>query len=106
LPEKPALDEVTHREVWKAWQQGLSTRITLAENLPPLRMMLIWDNLQGHYTPELALWLFAHGVIPLYTPLGGSWLNMASPSNALLSADPWQGKVQNPPNKSVSGWKR
>ena len=22
-------------------------------------------------------WLFQHGVMPLYTPLGGSWLNMA-----------------------------
>jgi hypothetical protein len=77
LPEKPALDEVTNREAWKVWQQGLSTPITLAEQLPLLRMLLIWDNLQGHYTPELVLWLFAHGVMPLFTPLGGSWLNMA-----------------------------
>jgi len=23
------------------------------------------------------LWLCAHGVMPLYTPVGGSWLNMA-----------------------------
>ena len=22
-------------------------------------------------------WLFQHGVLPLYTPLSGSWLNMA-----------------------------
>jgi hypothetical protein len=22
-------------------------------------------------------WLFQHGVMPLYTPLSGSWLNMA-----------------------------
>jgi hypothetical protein len=77
LPEKLVLNEDTNREIWKAWQQGLSTRITLAEKLPPLRMLLIWDNLQGHYTPELVLWLFAHGVMPLFTPLGGSWLNMA-----------------------------
>ena len=25
------------------------------------------DNLKGHYTPELVLWLFAHGVMVLYT---------------------------------------
>ena len=55
LPEKPILDEETNRQAWKAWQQGLSKRITLAEKLPPLRMLLIWDNLQGHYTPELVL---------------------------------------------------
>jgi hypothetical protein len=24
----------------------------------------------------LVVWLFEHGVMPLYTPLGGSWLNM------------------------------
>jgi hypothetical protein len=84
LPEKPALDEVTNREAWKAWQQGLSTPITLADQLPPLRMLLIWDNLQGHYTPELVLWLFAHGVMPLFTPLGGSWLNMAESIQRIL----------------------
>lgn len=77
LPEKPLLEEATNRQMWTAWQTGLSKRITLSEKLPPLRMLLIWDNLQGHYTPEMVLWLFAHGVMPLYTPLGGSWLNMA-----------------------------
>ncbi len=77
LPEKPILDEDTNRQAWQTWQRGLSMRITLPEKLPPLRMLLIWDNLQGHYTPELVLWLFAHAVMLLYTPLGGSWLNMA-----------------------------
>ncbi len=77
LPEKPILDEDTNRQVWQTWQRALSMRITLPEKLPPLQMLLIWDNLQGHYTPELVLWLFAHGVMLLYTPLGGSWLNMA-----------------------------
>jgi hypothetical protein len=38
---------------------------------------LVWDNLAGHKTPELVCWLCAHGVMPLYTPLGGSWLNLA-----------------------------
>src|SRR5205085_3877374 len=33
--------------------------------LPPLRLILIWDNLAGHYTPELVIWLFAHGILPL-----------------------------------------
>src|SRR5262249_48626018 len=30
------------------------------------------------------LWLFAHGVMPLYTPLGGSWLNMAESIQRIL----------------------
>ncbi len=84
LPEKPLLDEETNRQLWTAWQAGLSKRITLSEKLPPLRMLLIWDNLQGHYTPEIVIWLFEHGVMPLYTPLGGSWLNMAESIQRIL----------------------
>jgi len=84
LPEKPILDEESNRQVWKAWQRGLSVRITLPQTLPPLRMLLIWDNLIGHKTPELVLWLFAHGVMLLYTPLGGSWLNMAESIQRIL----------------------
>ncbi len=61
--------------LWKSWQ--LSVRITLSEELPHLRMLLVLDNLAGHKTPEMVLWMFEHGVMPLYTPLGGSWLNMA-----------------------------
>lgn len=45
--------------------------------LPPLRVILIWDNLSGHTSYRLVEWLYAHGILPLYTPLGGSWLNMA-----------------------------
>jgi hypothetical protein len=84
LPEKPLLDEETDRQLWKEWQSGLSRQITLSEKLPPLRMLLIWDNLQGHHTPEMILWLFAHGVMPLFTPLGGSWLNMAESIQRIL----------------------
>ncbi|HVB25213.1 MAG TPA: transposase [Ktedonobacteraceae bacterium] len=44
---------------------------------PPLRIILVLDNLAGHRSYELIEWFFAHGVMPLYTPIGGSWLNMA-----------------------------
>ncbi len=47
------------------------------EGLPPLRVLLVWDNLAGHLSHELFPWLFGNGIMPLYTPLGGSWLNMA-----------------------------
>jgi hypothetical protein len=81
LPEKPVLSPEENRRLWQTWQAGLSLPITLSETLPALRMLLIWDNLRGHYTPDLVLWLFAHGIMPLYTPLGGSWLNMAELRN-------------------------
>jgi len=45
--------------------------------LPPLRLILIWDNLTGHTSAGLMRWLASRGVLPLYTPLAGSWLNMA-----------------------------
>ena len=39
--------------------------------------MLVLDNLAGHLSADLVQWFFDHGVMPLYTPIGGSWLNMA-----------------------------
>jgi hypothetical protein len=86
LAELPALPPTadTSRAAWEQWQVGLSVRITLPERLPPLRVLLVLDNLAGHKTPELVLWLFAHGVMPLFTPLGGSWLNMAESIQRVL----------------------
>jgi hypothetical protein len=84
LPEKPNLTPEENRRLWQTWQAGLSLPITLSAILPALRMLLIWDNLRGHYTPDLVLWLFAHGIMPLYTPLGGSWLNMAESMQRIL----------------------
>ena len=43
----------------------------------PLRLILIWDNLAGHKSVAMVCWLCAQGILPLYTPLSGSWLNMA-----------------------------
>jgi len=52
--------------------------------LPPLRLILVWDNLAGHLSWSIVTWLFAHGVMPLYTPLSGSWLNMAESVQRIL----------------------
>jgi hypothetical protein len=86
LPEAtPVLDTETMRQVWQRWQAGLTVRFTLPEQLPPLRMLLVWDNLAGHKTPEMVLWLVAHGIMPLYTPLSGSWLNMTESIQRILA---------------------
>jgi hypothetical protein len=85
LPEPaPVVDPQANRASWTRWQAGLRVRITLPEELPRLRLLVIWDNLKGHHTPELVLWLFAHGVMVLYTPLAGSWLNMAESWQRIL----------------------
>jgi hypothetical protein len=69
---------------WERWQEGLTIKPTLLDELPPLRMLLVLDNLAGHKTPEFVCWLFAHGIMPLYTPVGGSWLNMAESIQRIL----------------------
>jgi hypothetical protein len=52
--------------------------------LPPLRVLLVLDNLAGHLSSDLVRWFFDHGVMPLYTPIGGSWLNMAESVQRIL----------------------
>lgn len=80
----PALDAAATHQTWSRWQEGLSIRFTLPVQLPPLRMLLVWDNLAGHKTPEMVLWLVQNGIMPLYTPLCGSWLNMAESIQRIL----------------------
>jgi len=65
-PERPVLAR------WETWLGHIPR-----EPLPPLRLILVWDNLAGHLSYAIVRWLFQHGVMPLYTPLSGSWLNMA-----------------------------
>ncbi len=48
-------------------------------------MLLVWDNLAGHHSAALVCWLCAHGILPLSTPLGGSWLNMAESVQRILA---------------------
>jgi hypothetical protein len=57
---------------WETWLGHAPPEV-----LPPLRVILIWDNLAGHTSWAMVRWLFQHGILPLYTPLSGSWLNMA-----------------------------
>lgn len=73
LPAPPALPAAHPLRVhWATWL-GRSPDAPL----PPLRLLLVWDNLAGHKSSELVRWLCAQGVLPFYTPLSGSWLNMA-----------------------------
>jgi hypothetical protein len=64
--ERPAVAQ------WATWL-GHAPHVPL----PPLRLILIWDNLAGHTSWSIVRWLFQQGIMPLYTPLSGSWLNMA-----------------------------
>jgi hypothetical protein len=68
---------------WSDWSYrddpfGFNTK------LPPIRMLLIWDNLAGHHTSALVDWCHARGIWLLYPPIAGSWLNMAESVQRIL----------------------
>jgi hypothetical protein len=94
-------DAALARRAWETWQDGLADRFSLPAELPPLRMLLVWDNLTGHKNAEMVVWLCQHGVMPLYTPLGGSWLNMAESIQRILQRRALDG--QHPQNPAEIG---
>jgi len=81
------------------------------EPLPPLRAILVWDNLAGHLRWSIVRWLFHHGVMPLYTPLSGSWLNMAESRQRIVCRRALAGQHPQSPREliawledAVAGW--
>jgi hypothetical protein len=113
LPASEVLPPAENRRRWERWQEGLTIRITLPQDLPPLRMLLIWDNLTGHYTVDFILWLFTHGIMPLFTPLSGSWLNMCESVQRILKHRALDGAHPTTPEEIIDwleatarGWNR
>ena len=104
---RPAESERPEGARWRTWLWSHEND----EGLPPLRILLVWDNLAGHLSHDLFPWLFEHGVMPLYTPLGGSWLNMAESvqriivRRALAGQHPQQAQeVIDWLEQTVAGW--
>jgi hypothetical protein len=114
LPEPTErLTPAENHQRWEHWQDGLRVRITLPAVLPPLRLLLVLDNLAGHLSRVFVLWLFAHGIMPLYTPLGGSWLNMAESIQRVLKRRALAGQHPQTPAEIIAwlestarGWNR
>ena len=77
LPPSPEHSLEENRALWASWQADMTVKYTLARDPVPLRMILVWDNLIGHHSGNIVLWLYQHGIMPLFTPIKGSWLNMA-----------------------------
>ena len=65
LPPAKRLPDDDNRASWERWQYGLTVKPTLGDTLPPLRMLLVMDNLAGHLTARFVVWLFDHGIMPL-----------------------------------------
>lgn len=111
MPTAEVVNEEENRLMWEQWQEGLLWPIRLSEKLPKLRMLLVMDNLKGHRRPEFVLWMFGQGIMPLYTPLGGSWLNMAESMQRIIKRRALE--CQHPPTSeeiirlleaTVRGW--
>jgi hypothetical protein len=112
-PPTTPLSPAAARLLWTQWQEGLTVRITLPAELPPLRMLFVWDNRAGHKTPELVLWLVSQGIMPLYTPLSGSWLNMTESVQRILKRRALEGHHPKDPEEIIAwleatarGWNR
>lgn len=113
LPPAIGLDPKTNRAVWELWRIGLDNPLPLPDDLPPLRALLIWDNLSGHKTLSMVEWLIQHGIMPLYTPLGGSWLNMSESIQRILKRRALDGQHPKTPDEIITwfeqvakGWNR
>jgi hypothetical protein len=113
LPEPTLLPPEENRRCWARWQEGLTVRLSLPADPPPLRMLLVLDNLTGHYTGAFVRWLFAHGILPLSTPLSGSYLNMAESIQRILKRRALRGQQPQSPQEIISwleaqarGWNR
>jgi len=79
----PSPQEATPGRRWSDWDYHEDAYL-LDQHLPPVRVLLIWDNLKGHYTLDLVQWCAQRGIAPLYTPLGGSWLNLTESVQRIL----------------------
>jgi hypothetical protein len=82
----PVRDPEAPLRQWETWGWGgmLWEWWGLSAAPPPIRLILVWDNLVGHTSREMVRWLLERGILPLYTPIGGSWLNMAESVQRIL----------------------
>jgi DDE superfamily endonuclease len=101
LPAPPELSPAQNRERWQQWQEGLQIAPSIGEDMPPLRLLLVLDNLSGHHTPSFVMWLCEHGIMPLYTPLGGSWLNMSESIQRIIVRRALDGEHPSTPQQII-----
>jgi hypothetical protein len=98
----PGLDPGSNRAFWERWREGVAIKPSLlSADLPPLRMLLILDKLAGHKTPEFVLGVFHQGILPLSTPLGGSWLNMTESIQPILKRRALDAQYPKPPAEII-----
>lgn len=76
---------------WVDWDYHAEAAL-YDEKYPGLRMLMVWDNLMGHQTDEMVEWCRQKGIGLLYTPLSGSWLNMAESLQRIIERRALEGQ--------------
>jgi transposase len=86
--ETPVLDREGPGRQWSDWGWSEEEVARFDPRPPaersPVRIVLVWDNLKGHKTASMVAWCIERGIVPLYTPLGGSWLNLTESVQRIL----------------------
>src|SRR6266516_4177142 len=108
----PAPEVVPQGRRWQDWDIYPAAE-QLDRFFPPVRVLLILDNLAGHKSYRLVQWCAEHGILLLYTPTAGSWLNMAESLQRIIQRRALSG--QHPADAqtlmswltdAVEGWNR
>lgn len=109
VPESPGVGQV-----WETWGYPPERRAQYtATPAPAVRVLVILDNLAGHYTKAWVAWCLERGIALLYTPLGGSWLNLAEAIQRILKRRALDGqqyetvaKLKDALAAVIRGWNR
>src|SRR6266705_2512275 len=86
----PAPEGVPKGRRWQDWDIYPAAK-QLDRFFPPVRVLLIWDNLAGHKSYSIVQWCAEHGILLLSTPNAGSWLNMAESVQRIIKRRALQG---------------
>jgi hypothetical protein len=81
---RPSLRGPTPGRRWSDWDWPEAACL-LDRHSPPVRVLLTWDNLEEHMSTGLVRWLGQQGIAPLYTSLGGPWLNLTESVQRILA---------------------
>jgi DDE superfamily endonuclease len=109
-PPAPAVGPEGRR--WQDWDSYPAAE-QLDRFFPPVRVLLILDKLAGHKSYRFVQWCAEHGILLLWTPNAGSWLNMAESVHRIIKGRALNG--QHPTNvqmlkqgltDAVEGWNR
>jgi len=108
----PEPEVVPEGRLWQDWYIYAATE-QLDRSFPPVRVLLILDNLAGHKSYSFVRWCAEHGILLLSTPNAGSWLNMAESLQRIIKGRALSGQhlstvsaLKQAFNDAVEGWNR